>query len=70
MGTKIAVDFANTLQTNRNFSVHEVLLMSRNRCEERLSGELRNGSELHEGFYDLMLFFPVSSFILILGRCV
>ena len=34
------------------------------------SGELRNGSSLHAGFYDLTLFFPVSSFILILDRCV
>ena len=34
------------------------------------SGELRNGSSLHAGFYDLILFFPVSSFILILDRCV
>ena len=35
-----------------------------------ISGELRNGSSLHAGFYDLILFFPVSSFILILDRCV
>ena len=34
------------------------------------SGELGNGSSLHAGFYDLILFFPVSSFILILDRCV
>ena len=34
------------------------------------SGELRNGSSLHAGFYDLILFFPVSSFILLLDRCV
>ena len=36
MGTKIAVGFANTLQTHRNFSVHETLLVSPIRCEERL----------------------------------
>ena len=36
----------------------------------RVSGELRNGFSLHAGFYDLILFFPVSSFILILDRCV
>ena len=36
MGTKIAVGFANALQTNRNLSVHEVLLVSPARCEERL----------------------------------
>ena len=36
MGTKIAVGFANTLQTHRNFSVHEILLVSPIRCEERL----------------------------------
>ena len=34
------------------------------------SGELRNGSSLHARFYDLILFFPVSSFILISDRCV
>ena len=34
------------------------------------SRELRNGSSLHAGFYDLILFFPVSSFILIWDRCV
>ena len=34
------------------------------------SGELRNGSSLRAGFYDLILFFPVSSFILLLDRCV
>ena len=34
------------------------------------SGVLRNGSSLHAGFYDLIFFFPVSSFILILDRCV
>ena len=37
---------------------------------ERLPGELRNASSLHAGFYDLIFFFPVSSFILILDRCV
>ena len=37
---------------------------------EAFSGELRNGSSLHAGFYDLILFFLVSSFILILDRCV
>ena len=31
MGTKIAVAFANTLQTNRNFSVREVLLLKKKR---------------------------------------
>ena len=31
MGTKIAFGFANTVQTNRNFSVHEVLLVSPSR---------------------------------------
>ena len=34
------------------------------------SGELRHGSSLHAGFYDLILFFPLSSFILTLDRCV
>ena len=34
------------------------------------SGELRNGSSLHAWFFDLILFFPASSFILILDRCV
>ena len=33
------------------------------------SGELRNGSSLHPGFNNLILFFPVSSLILILDRC-
>ena len=33
-------------------------------------GELRNGSSLHAGFYGLILFFPVSSFSLILDSCV
>ena len=34
----------------------------------KCSGELRHGSSLHAGFYDLILFFPVSSFILTLDR--
>ena len=33
MGTKIAVGFAITLQTNGNFSVYKVLLVSSIRCE-------------------------------------
>ena len=37
---------------------------------EASSGELRNGSSLHVGLYDLILFFPLSSFILLLDRCV
>ena len=36
----------------------------------KYSGELRHGSSLHAGFYDLILFFPVSSFILTLDGCV
>ena len=39
-------------------------------CKRLSSGELRNGSSLHAGFYDLILFFPVSSLILLLDRCV
>ena len=41
MGTKIAVGFANTLQTHRNFSVHKLLLVSPIRCEESfIKGEV------------------------------
>lgn len=32
------------------------------------SSEFRHGSLLHSGFYDLIMFFPVSSFILTLGH--
>ena len=35
-----------------------------------LSGELRHGSSLYARFHDLILVFPVSSFILTLHRCV
>ena len=38
MGTKIAVGFAITLQTNGNFSVYKVLLVSLIRCEARGGG--------------------------------
>ena len=34
------------------------------------SGELRHGSLLHAGLYDLILLFLVFSFILTLDRCV
>ena len=37
---------------------------------QKYSGELRNGSSLQTGFYDLTSFFPVSSLILLLDRCV
>ena len=56
--------FLRTFSTFRDFS----LLLSPKPAT--YSGELRNGSSLHVGFYDLILFFPVSSFILILDGCV
>ena len=43
---------------------------STNRGNKRYSGELRHGSSLHAWFYDLILFLPVSSFILTVDRCV
>ena len=36
----------------------------------KFSSELRHGSSLHSGFYDLIMFFPLSSFILTIGHCV